>query len=181
LHSRRSQTPTLGPVTSLQITRRAPVAPEVIQKRMFDLALARRRLLLATPLLVLVSILIKLDSRGPIFFVQRRYGFNQQPFRIIKFRTMCCSTTAAGRRRADRSRLTGRPLAAGAGTSTRFRNCSCAHGDNVTVGPRPHPLLLDRDYQRRISSMARRHNVNRVIYRGRRSTVIAARPDTDEK
>ena len=36
----------------------------------------------------MVAILIKLDSAGPIFFVQRRYGFNQQPFRIIKVRTM---------------------------------------------------------------------------------------------
>jgi hypothetical protein len=42
---------------------------EIIQKRMFDLALAAGALLLATPPLVLVAILIKLDSPGPIFFV----------------------------------------------------------------------------------------------------------------
>ena len=79
---------TLGPVASLQLTRRPLTRREIIQKRLFDLVLAAGALILATPLLVLVAILIKLDSPGPIFFVQRRYGFNQQPFRIIKFRSM---------------------------------------------------------------------------------------------
>jgi Bacterial sugar transferase len=79
---------TLGPVASLQPTRRPLTRSEIIQKRAFDLVFAAAGLLLATPLLVLVAALIKLDSPGPIFFLQRRYGFNQQPFRIIKFRTM---------------------------------------------------------------------------------------------
>ena len=79
---------TLGPVASLQLTRRPLTRSEIIQKRVFDLVFAAAGLILATPFLVLVAALIKLDSPGPIFFVQRRYGFNQQPFRIIKFRTM---------------------------------------------------------------------------------------------
>jgi lipopolysaccharide/colanic/teichoic acid biosynthesis glycosyltransferase len=60
----------------------------VVQKRLFDLVCSALGLLALTPLFILAAILIKLDSPGPVFFVQRRYGFNQQPFRIIKFRTM---------------------------------------------------------------------------------------------
>ena len=37
---------------------------------------------------IVIAIMIKLDSAGPVFFLQHRYGFNQKPFRIIKFRTM---------------------------------------------------------------------------------------------
>ena len=44
-------------------------------------------LVVLSPLLLLVAILIKLDSPGPVFFLQRRYGFNQKSFRILKFRT----------------------------------------------------------------------------------------------
>ena len=79
---------TLGPVASLQLTRRPLTRREIIEKRVFDLIIAAGALIAATPFLILVALLIKLDSPGPIFFVQRRYGFNQQPFRIIKFRTM---------------------------------------------------------------------------------------------
>ena len=38
--------------------------------------------------MILTAIAIKLDSSGPVFFRQRRYGFNQQPFDVYKFRTM---------------------------------------------------------------------------------------------
>ncbi len=64
---------------------------------MFHLALAAGALLLATPLLLLVAILIKLDSRGPIFFVQRRYGFNQQPSESSSFAPCTRWTTVASR------------------------------------------------------------------------------------
>lgn len=151
---------TLGPVASLQLTRRALTRFEIIQKRLFDLVLAAATLILATPLLILVAILIKLDSPGPIFFVQRRYGFNQQPFRIIKFRTMC--TTDEGRRQATRDD----PRLTRIGGWLRRRNIdelpqlfNVLTGDMSLVGPRPHPLPLDEEFQRRISLYARRHNV----------------------
>ena len=79
---------TLGPVITLQLTRRPLSRFEILQKRLFDLVVAAAALIVTTPLLLLVAALIRIDSPGPIFFVQRRYGFNQQPFPIIKFRTM---------------------------------------------------------------------------------------------
>src|SRR5262249_27901729 len=77
-----------GPMASLQLTRLPLTRFERLQKRLLDLVGAGVGLLLLTPLLILVAILIRLDSAGPVFFLQHRYGFNQKPFRIIKFRTM---------------------------------------------------------------------------------------------
>ena len=57
-------------------------------KRMFDVVIALLGLVLLSPLLLLAALLIKLDSKGPIFFRQERMGRWFRPFFIYKFRTM---------------------------------------------------------------------------------------------
>jgi exopolysaccharide biosynthesis polyprenyl glycosylphosphotransferase len=57
-------------------------------KRLIDVALAGILLALASPLMLLTAGLIKLDSKGPTFFLQKRLGQKGTPFNIIKFRTM---------------------------------------------------------------------------------------------
>ena len=57
-------------------------------KRVVDLLAALLVLTLASPLLLIIAIAIKLDSRGPVFFAQERVGRNSKPFKVIKFRTM---------------------------------------------------------------------------------------------
>ena len=57
-------------------------------KRIMDLAVSISCLLVSAPLFALVAIAIRLDSGGPIFFVQERVGFSKRRFRMIKFRTM---------------------------------------------------------------------------------------------
>ena len=57
-------------------------------KRLFDLLSALVGLLFLSPLFLVVAILIKLDSRGPVFFRQDRMGKAFRPFLILKFRTM---------------------------------------------------------------------------------------------
>ena len=132
----------------------------------------------------LVALLIKLDSPGPIFFVQRRYGFNQQPFRIIKFRTMRTLDDGAviQQARRDDPRLTriGRWL--------RRWNIdeipqlfNVLTGDMSLVGPRPHALSHDREYERRISLYARRHNVKPGITGWAQINGYRGETDTDEK
>jgi len=78
-------------------------------KRLFDILFSLIGLVLLLPLFVVVSILIKLDSNGPIFFRQERVGKNFRPFRIYKFRTMTVDTedkgpqiTVAGDRRVTK-------------------------------------------------------------------------------
>lgn len=57
-------------------------------KRAFDIFFSLTGLLLLSPFFILVGLLIKLDSKGPIFFSQERIGRHFKPFRILKFRTM---------------------------------------------------------------------------------------------
>ena len=57
-------------------------------KRVFDIVAASAAILLAAPLLVCLALLVKLTSRGPVIFWQRRLGLNGETFRCYKFRTM---------------------------------------------------------------------------------------------
>lgn len=65
-------------------------------KRLFDLLGAAVALLLLAPLLLAVALLIKLDSRGPVFFRQERVGRFGRPFHIHKFRTMVADAPQRG-------------------------------------------------------------------------------------
>ena len=60
----------------------------MLLKRVFDVTVASAALLVTAPLFPLIALAIKLDSRGPILFIQRRAGLNGRPFRMYKFRTM---------------------------------------------------------------------------------------------
>ncbi len=57
-------------------------------KRLFDVFVATLALTLISPLLLIIAIAIKLDSKGPVFFSQERVGKKGKPFNVIKFRTM---------------------------------------------------------------------------------------------
>src|ERR1051325_611956 len=64
-------------------------------KRLMDLFVSVLLLFVSAPVLLVTAIAIKLDSAGPVFFIQERVGFNKRRFRMIKFRTM--STDAEAR------------------------------------------------------------------------------------
>jgi exopolysaccharide biosynthesis polyprenyl glycosylphosphotransferase len=102
---------------------------------------AAASLLLLTPLFALIAIAIKLESPGPVLFVQERVGYKGRIFRLVKFRTMRPVFGATSEwERDNRSRLTrvGRWL-------RRFRLdelpqlLNVLKGDMNLVGPRPHP------------------------------------------
>ena len=71
-----------------------PVTWRTEIKRMLDIVVAFTLLVLMSPLLAIVALAIKLDSRGPILFIQKRMGFNKRQFRMLKFRTMCVDAEA---------------------------------------------------------------------------------------
>lgn len=65
-------------------------------KRLLDLTVSAAGLLVLAPLLLIIAAMIKLDSRGPVFFRQERVGQFGKPFRIHKFRTMGVDAAARG-------------------------------------------------------------------------------------
>lgn len=61
-------------------------------KRLIDLILSLIGLIILSPVLIIISILIKIDSKGPVFFKQKRVGIHKKLFNIYKFRTMYIDT-----------------------------------------------------------------------------------------
>lgn len=61
---------------------------KISKKRIFDVVFAVLCLILFTPLLIVIAIFIKLDSKGPVIFKQIRVGRNMKDFHVVKFRTM---------------------------------------------------------------------------------------------
>jgi len=119
---------------------RAAITP----KRVFDFTLALLALVFLAPLLLLVALLIRLESKGPILFCQTRYGWDSRPFRIWKFRTMWAHM---GDARGARQTVRNDPRVTRLGAFLRKTNIdelpqlfNVLKGDMSLVGPRPHAL-----------------------------------------
>ena len=65
-------------------------------KRVLDLILSLLALIILMPLMIIIAILIKIDSKGPVFFLQERLGKDGKVFKIIKFRTMVVNAENIG-------------------------------------------------------------------------------------
>lgn len=174
----------IGTAATLQLTR-VPLTPlEVLAKRAFDVAAALAGLVVLTPLFVLIATLIKLDSPGPVVFTQRRHGFNQRQFRIVKFRTM----TTADDGDVVPQATHGDPRITRIGAILRRWNLdelpqliNVLAGDMSLVGPRPHAVAHNNDFQDRIALYARRHNVKPGITGWAQIHGLRGRTDTDDK
>ncbi len=110
-------------------------------KRSSDILFALIFLPLALPLLLISALAVKLNSRGPVFFIQERLGLNEVPFQLYKFRTMVNNAEALTGPKwstADDPRITrvGRVL-----RKTRLDELpqlfNVLKGDMSVVGPRP--------------------------------------------
>lgn len=65
-------------------------------KRIFDVVVSLLGLIILAPILLLIAILIKLDSKGPVLFIQPRVGLHNKDFNIFKFRTMVVESDKKG-------------------------------------------------------------------------------------
>jgi len=117
---------------------------QLTPKLVFDVALAAALLLLLLPLLLAVAIAIRLESKGPILFSQVRYGWDNRPFRVYKFRSMWMHMSdARGTKQAQKDDPRVTPL----GAILRKTNIdelpqllNVIKGDMSLVGPRPHAV-----------------------------------------
>jgi len=136
-----------------------------ILKRFFDVCASLAVLVLFSPLYVLIALLVKLSSPGPVLFVQERVGLNGKKFKMLKFRTM----------RADLNPDThwtvpNDPHVTTVGCFLRRSNLdeipqffNVLKGDMSIVGPRPErPIFLER-FRRQVPEYMARHYVKSGI------------------
>lgn len=147
---------------SIEIQRGPLSRAEQLSKRLVDVVGATLGLIILTPLMVLSAIAIKLDSPGPVFFRQRRNGFNAKQFPIFKFRTMTVmedgSTVMQAKRWDPRVTKVGRILRKSSIDEVP-QLLNVLFGDMSLVGPRPHALAHDGHYGDLLSAYAYRHHV----------------------
>jgi len=131
-----------------------------VKKRLFDIIFSVLVILLVfTWLFPIIGLLIKLGSRGPIFFVQKRSGKNNQTFECVKFRSMKVNEDANLKQAtANDDRLTA------LGKFMRKTNIdelpqffNVLLGNMSVVGPRPHMLKHTEQYSKLISQYMLRH------------------------
>jgi len=133
-----------------------------VVKRVMDLVIASLALLVLSPLLLLVALLVKVTSPGPVLFRQRRYGLDGDEIRVYKFRTMKVTEDGGEIRQASRDdpRITsiGRVL-------RRYsidelpQLLNVLDGTMSLVGPRPHAVAHNEMYRKLIKGYMIRHKV----------------------
>lgn len=149
--------------TSVLSLRGRPLEPgQAIVKRAFDVVAAGLALVLLAPVFAAVMLAIRLDSKGPALFLQRRRGYNQRVFQIWKFRTMTVMDDGDNIVQAQRNdaRVTR------VGRILRRYNIdelpqlvNVLRGEMSLVGPRPHAVAHDRMYETSIMQYPRRLNM----------------------
>jgi putative colanic acid biosynthesis UDP-glucose lipid carrier transferase len=161
-------------------------------KRLLDLLCATIGLVLFIPMFTVIALAVKLDSPGPVLFLQARQGFNGRQFKILKFRTMTVledgSSITQVRRFDKRVTRVGSWLRR-TSIDELPQLFNVLIGDMSIVGPRPHATAHDNYYAELISQYALRQHVKPGItgwaqvngWRGETSTVdlMRARVELD--
>jgi exopolysaccharide biosynthesis polyprenyl glycosylphosphotransferase len=175
------------PITNLALfsSTAPPLTPlQALTKRAFDLVAASIGLILLSPLFLVIAIAIKTTSRGPIFFRQRRLGYNAREFRIWKFRTM---TTLDDGDHIQQATANDRRVTTVGRYLRRFnldeipQLFNVVRGEMSLVGPRPHAVAHDRVYEIRIVNYRRRLSVRPGITGWAQVNGFRGCTDTDEK
>jgi Undecaprenyl-phosphate glucose phosphotransferase len=138
----------------------------LVFKWVFDKAVAVTALILLSPIMIATAIAIKLESKGPVFFVQKRHGFNNQLIRIYKFRSMRTDMLDSG---AAKLVIKGDPRVTRVGKFIRKTSIdelpqlfNVLKGELSVVGPRPHALQAKADnklYYEAVEGYFARHRV----------------------
>ncbi len=139
----------VGDTHALQVSRRSMEGWGTIWKILQDRLFAGLGLLLLSPLFLVIAALIKLESKGPVFFRQRRHGFNHDVFRIFKFRTMtvCEDGESVIQAKYKDPRITKVGAVLRRWSLDEFPQLlNVLRGEMSLVGPRPHALAHDDEY-----------------------------------
>lgn len=135
----------------LGIERRPLNSTSLLLKMVEDYLFSLLCLIIASPFLILISLLIRMEGAGPIFFRQSRYGYNGHEFKILKFRTMkhvinAEDTSKQATKNDPRFTRTGKFLRrTSLDEIPQFLNV--LKGEMSIVGPRPHPVVFDKEIE----------------------------------
>ena len=147
----------LGGLTPNEFGALLPSRQYLVVRRVIELGLTVLLLPVLLPVLLVVAAIVRLDSTGPVFFVQTRIGRRGQPFRMIKFRTMFHGAGGPSFTAAVDPRVTR--------VGGFLRQCrldelpqlfNILRGDMSWVGPRPEAASLEKGYVRDIEHFALR-------------------------
>lgn len=134
-------------------------------KRIFDILFSGTVLLLISPILTAVAILIKLDSKGPIFYKPIRKGQHGKQFSCFKFRSMYADL-GDDPKNGKKSTVKGDTRITRIGTYLRKYNIdelpqliNVLIGDMSIVGPRPHRVFLDLELQSKVKKYMLRYYI----------------------
>lgn len=133
-----------------------------IVKRAFDVGVGAAGLLVALPAMAAIAVLIKLDSRGPVFYRQRRMGFDGREFRMTKFRTMRVDAEAAGpvwSQKDDPRRTRVGAFLRRTSLDELPNLFNVLRGEMSLVGPRPERPEFIAEFKREIPNYMLRHKM----------------------
>jgi len=131
-------------------------------KRLSDIVLSLLILMLIAPIMLVISLLIKLGSPGPVIFKQRRYGLDGREIVVYKFRSMTVTEDGDNIQQAQKNDLRITPLGAFLRKTSldelpQFINV--LQGKMSVVGPRPHAVAHNEQYRKLIDGYMIRHKV----------------------
>jgi putative colanic acid biosysnthesis UDP-glucose lipid carrier transferase len=133
-----------------------------IAKRITDVLVSASILVLVAPVMIAIAVLVRLSSRGPVIFRQRRYGLNGEEIIVYKFRTMTVTEDGPKIQQATKSD----PRFTRVGRLLRRYSLdelpqlvNVLQGPMSLVGPRPHAVAHNEEYRKVISGYMVRHKV----------------------
>ncbi len=133
-----------------------------VAKRLTDVGLSLLILLLLAPLLVVIAVLVKLTSTGPVIFKQRRYGLDGMEIAVYKFRTMRVTEDGEQIRQASKTDSRVTPVGGLLRRSSLDelpQLINVLQGRMSLVGPRPHAVAHNEEYRKLIKGYMVRHKV----------------------
>lgn len=151
----------IGDVRTMQVLRPPLSAIDIFVKRLFDISAALIGLILLSPLMMIVALAIKLDTRGPVLFRQERHGYNNRTISVLKFRSMFASDNGpfVQTTRADPRVTRVGQLIRRTSIDELPQLINVLRGEMSIVGPRPHATVHNAMFEERIPPFSRRHNV----------------------
>ena len=150
-------------IPMLKLSERPLSGWSVFAKGLEDRILATLLLIGFSPILLLIAAAIKLNSRGPVLFRQKRYGFNNNEFAVLKFRTMrddpAPGADVAQATRADPRVTTIGKFLRRTSLDELPQLINVIRGEMSLVGPRPHAVEHNEEYASVINEYLSRHRV----------------------